>query len=134
MQLDKKTNYKRVLPRDLFNEAKLLKCVGKIVLLIEDEMMPVTYHYDNTLTDNFIVGQNQSDGSFFVKNISFFAAGKFFDVVVYQNKNEMWNAYAHFVDGPAGSCLLEEIPLFTELGDLSEEFLEFCETIKKEKV
>ena len=78
MQLDKKTNYKRVLPRDLFNEAKLLKCVGKIVLLIEDEMIPVTYHYDNTLTDNFIVGQNQSDGSFFVKNISFFAAGKFF--------------------------------------------------------
>ncbi len=29
--------YHRVLPRDAFNEAKLLKCIGKLTLLIEDK-------------------------------------------------------------------------------------------------
>ncbi len=28
--------YTRVIPRDLFNEAKLLKCIGRLVLLIHD--------------------------------------------------------------------------------------------------
>ena len=28
--------YRRVLPRDLFNEAKLLKCLGQLALIIHD--------------------------------------------------------------------------------------------------
>ena len=32
-------SYNRVLPRDLFNEAKLLKCIGKISLLIHDNVI-----------------------------------------------------------------------------------------------
>lgn len=33
-------SYERVLPRDLFNEAKLLKCLGRLALLIHDEKLP----------------------------------------------------------------------------------------------
>jgi hypothetical protein len=28
----------RVLPRDAFNDANLLKCIGQLVLLIEDDV------------------------------------------------------------------------------------------------
>lgn len=59
----------RVLPRDAFNEAKLLKCIGKITLLIEDGLLTDwLYHYDG---DAFDIIQDSSDGSISVGNISF---------------------------------------------------------------
>lgn len=33
-------NYQRVIPRDLFNEAKLLKCLGQFALKIHDRAFP----------------------------------------------------------------------------------------------
>lgn len=35
------TDYQRVLPRDLFNEAALLKCLGKVALWIHEGMLPL---------------------------------------------------------------------------------------------
>lgn len=32
--------YKRVIPRDFFNEAKLLKCMGRLAVLIHDCKLP----------------------------------------------------------------------------------------------
>jgi len=69
--------YKRVLPRDLFNESKLLKVLGYLTMWIDegfDCMDGVSYVYDTSQTDNFICGQDQSDGSFFCKNIKFYVA------------------------------------------------------------
>lgn len=39
-------NYFRVLPRDLFNEAKLLKCVGRLCLLIHDRTAPESLAFE----------------------------------------------------------------------------------------
>lgn len=33
-------SYRRVIPRDLFNESKLLKCMGQLSLKIHDGMLP----------------------------------------------------------------------------------------------
>ena len=43
-----KAKYTRVLPRDLFNEAKLMKCMGLLTLLIHDELIPdcLKFEYD----------------------------------------------------------------------------------------
>ncbi len=61
--------YRRVLPRDAFNEAKLLKCIGKLTLMIEDGLLPeFQYHYDG---DDFNIDQNPNDGSISVTNIEF---------------------------------------------------------------
>lgn len=61
--------YQRVLPRDLFNEAKLLKCVGKLTLLIGDELINwIDYSYDDR---GFLIDQQSSDGSLFVSNMHF---------------------------------------------------------------
>ena len=63
-------SYQRVLPRDAFNEANLLKCIGQISLLELDHMAPgfeteLVYYKDNT---SFNIQLNESDGSIYVLN------------------------------------------------------------------
>jgi hypothetical protein len=65
--------YIRVLPRDAFNESKLLKCVGRLVLLIEDRKAPGwSYDFDG---EPFQIEQDQNDGSIYVRNIQFIRNG-----------------------------------------------------------
>lgn len=67
-------SYIRVIPRDLFNEADLLKCLGKIVLDIEDGKLPwLSYHHDG---DAFNIVQNESNGAIYCANLQFFARGQ----------------------------------------------------------
>lgn len=65
-------SYLRGIPRDLFNEAKLLKCLGKISLMILDNELP----YVNSVLENeyfgFQIVQNDNDGSISVSNLYFF--------------------------------------------------------------
>ncbi len=65
--------YQRVLPRDLFNEAKLLKCMGALMLLITDEMVPwIEYDfYGEYEHAGFDIGQYLSDGNLYIANMSF---------------------------------------------------------------
>lgn len=61
--------YQRVLPRDLFNEANLLKCVGKLALLVEDGLIPgIECRFNG---GRFQVEQDDSDGSTYVANVQF---------------------------------------------------------------
>ena len=58
-------DYRRVIPRDLFNEAKLLKSLGK--LYIEAERHPfIKIEHDGR---PFKIMQNSSDGSIYVENV-----------------------------------------------------------------
>lgn len=59
--------YSRVLPRDLFNEAKLLKCMGKLTLAIEDGFISLEYKYSG---GPFHIQQG-SDGDLTCLNITF---------------------------------------------------------------
>lgn len=60
---------RRILPRDAFNDANLLKCIGKITMMIEDgEIDCVSYSYDG---EPFDIRQDESDGSTYVNNIQF---------------------------------------------------------------
>lgn len=62
--------YKRVLPRDAFNDANLLKCIGRLTMLIEDGFIPwLSYEYDG---EAFNIHKDDSDGSIYVANIRFF--------------------------------------------------------------
>lgn len=82
------TNYKRVLPRDAFNEAKLLKCIGKLTLMIEDAMLPAWhYHYDG---DAFNIVQDESNGSISVTNITFWRNKKKVHIFTGLNAKDNW--------------------------------------------
>lgn len=82
--------YKRVLPRDAFNESKLLKCVGKLTLLIEDKMAKGWhYHYDD---EPFCIVQDKNDGSISVANITFWYKKKQVTISTGLNSKEAWPA------------------------------------------
>ena len=65
--------YLRVNPRDLFNEAKLLKCLGQIALCIHDGKIQglMMNHYDEH--QGYIIEQDENDGSIYVSNFDFSA-------------------------------------------------------------
>lgn len=65
-------SYKRVCPRDLFNESKLLKCLGFVSLLIhEGKIRCLNMNHENE-NEGFKIRQNPSDGSIYVSNLHFF--------------------------------------------------------------
>jgi hypothetical protein len=65
-------SYFRVIPRDLFNEAKLLKGLGKIALMIHDNSLPYVTCVHEDERAGFKIFQNPTDGSINVSNLYFF--------------------------------------------------------------
>lgn len=60
----------RVLPRDAFNDANLLKCIGRLTMMIEDGEIPwLRYEYDG---QPFDIQQDASNGSTYVSNLTFY--------------------------------------------------------------
>ncbi len=63
--------YTRVIPRDLFNESKLLKCMGQVALLNhegKDGGRLVLQHKNPK--KGFEIVQDGSDGSIYVRNLT----------------------------------------------------------------
>ena len=125
---------RRVLPRDLFNESKLLKVIGHLTMWIEDGydwMDGVSYVYDDwnwfdQATNQFICGQNQSDGSFYCENIKFYVALNVeLKIKVIQEIGDAWSAFAQIGDSEEVR-IWEAFPnhLFIHKHTVSNEFAE----------
>lgn len=79
-------SYKREIPRDLFNEAKLLKCLGLLSLKIHDGKLPPFVeieHYQDPQREEygepdsgFDIRQDPSDGSIYSSSIRILIKGK----------------------------------------------------------
>lgn len=78
-------SYTRVIPRDLFNESKLLKCLGQLALLIHDGVgipngLKLEYsHFENDdgrLEEGFRIEQDESDGALYCSNLELFCDGR----------------------------------------------------------
>lgn len=70
-------DYIRVIPRDLFNESKLLKCLGRLALLHHEGRDEGKLQIRHTNPSHgFIIMQDPSDGSIFCKNIHVIANKK----------------------------------------------------------
>lgn len=70
MSFNREKDYNRVIPRDLFNEAKLLKCLGQLVLLIGKGQCPGLSVVQPVIdgSNAFRILQDQSDGSIYVSS------------------------------------------------------------------
>jgi len=66
-------SYLRVIPRDLFNESKLLKCLGQVCLHIHDNRAGRLAMVESGAADGeqFEIDQNEFDGSLYVSNLQF---------------------------------------------------------------
>ena len=100
--------YKRVVPRDLFNEANLLKCIGKLVLDIEDgKLQWLSYHHDG---EAFNIRQNESNGAIYVANVQFFATNTTLVIERPLNSRDAWPLFLE----TENDCL----PVFSEIGEV----------------
>lgn len=107
--------YHRVLPRDLFNEAKLLKCLGRLCLLIEDQLCKLTYSHDDTDNTGFTIEQMPECGGIYVTNLTFYTArGNELVVHAPLNSRRDWPLLFEHAGG--------ELPVFNDVGGLSLEF------------
>lgn len=64
-------SYYRIIPRDLFNEAKLLKCLGQISLMLNDYpgRWPLTLEHENP-EEGFQIEQDDTSGSIYCRSLS----------------------------------------------------------------
>ncbi len=113
-------NYTRVIPRDLFNEAKLLKCLGQLVLKIGmdrfcSEHLVVSYIGEER---GFVIGQDASDGALYCKNLNIWSRGRRIPFrSIYNSKSP----YPFVAIDPING----ETTVFSDDGEFTAEFLEF---------
>jgi hypothetical protein len=133
-------NYHRIIPRDLFNEAKLLKCLGQLSLFIHEGMdnshnkvpaalqMEYDSRHDNLGNEvGFVVKQNEHDGSIFVTNISLLYHGA--EVYLSSPLNSRDNYPLQFNCPEGGGC---DGRVFDDGGNFSDDFVNFLIDYAKE--
>lgn len=137
MELSHFYDYERELPRDLFNEANLLKGWGRLSLLVHDGKAPEHLRIRHAQSDaigqnGFVIRQDQSDGSISVINLQLSYGD--YRILVSSPLNSRQRYTLEF-----SIAVLEEEYLgsvLTEEGELSEEFLEvlkICEEVQDAK-
>ena len=118
--------YRRVLPRDLFNESKLHKCLGRLALAVHDGVdlagnpCPRSLRIDHDGRE-FTVYQDPSDGSLFCENIRFYAG----EIPI--RLRLIYNSRAEYpLVHPSGE---DEIAVFRDDGGLTDEFRQLCQKL-----
>lgn len=109
-------SYTRVIPRDLFNEANLLKCYGQIYLLLErmaDHKAELVQEDDGS----FQIEQDQNSGALSIENITLRVHGKLWRLMRPLNSRAPWPLWLEHID-PAAD--FEPIQVFTDDGNFTE--------------
>jgi hypothetical protein len=109
-------SYVRVIPRDLFNEASLLKCYGRIYTNLETAgVQDAGLEHDG---EAFDIQQDEDDGSTHVANVKLMVRGEVCRLFRPMNSRGTWPLY--FVDDNE-----EELEVFAEDGSFSRELVDF---------
>ncbi len=109
--------YLRVIPRDLFNEANHLKCLGQLYLLIERHNFPdVSLDYEDGMPFNIL--QYEDDGSTYCTNVTLTVRGR--DICLYRPINSRYPWPLYFM-----GYMDVEGEVFDKDGELSAEMLHF---------
>lgn len=113
-------SYRRVIPRDLFNEGNLLKCYGQLYLGLEKLNCVENLHADVMLDRfGFQVSQDPGDGSLTIGNVTLYCQGERVPLRRPLNSREPFPLYAALhVDTEDET----EIAVFTDTGELTPEF------------
>jgi hypothetical protein len=112
------STYTRVIPRDLFNEAKLLKCLGQLALIAHDghdgKRSVTSLRVDFDDDGGFIIDQRPEDGGLYATNLSVTIRGKTIEVYSAYNSKSAYPLLFSLRD--------EEGEVFNDDGTLADEF------------
>lgn len=106
-------SYVRVIPRDLFNEANLLKCLGRIYINLETAGLDnVELEHDG---DAFDVQMDESSGALYLANVTLMVRGEPIGLERPMNSRDSWPLMAATDD--------DLVPVFNADGSFSEEMM-----------
>jgi hypothetical protein len=114
--------YRRVLPRDLFNEANLLKCYGRLWILIEGREKQARLEEEYCM--RFDIVQDDASGAITISNLYFTVRGVRYRLMRPLNSREAWPLLVEHMDPEAD---FESIPVFDDEGNFTPEMLAFLE-------
>lgn len=118
-----------VIPRDLFNHAKILKCMGRLSLYIYDRVDNIDEaiclnHHGN----NFNVYQNPDSGNLVVTNLDLYTKrGREIELFTHYNSKENYPLWFGF----SCDCDFFEGEVFDDQGILTEDFNKLINHIKE---
>ena len=106
------SNYLRIIPRDLFNEANLLKCYGRLWILLDETR---GHHAELVEVDNqaFDVVQNAATGGITIRNLRFMVGGTDYHLERPLNSREPWPLYVETED--------DSVAVFDDAGNFTDE-------------
>lgn len=106
--------YSRVIPRDFFNEAKLLKCMGFLALYILERKVPFQMKIKES-GEPFEIIRNDEHDMLIVQNYEVYIKGEVYEVGTLYNSKDNFPLYAIIDD--------EEVKVLDEGGKFTEEFM-----------
>ena len=114
--------YLRVIPRDLFNEASLLKCYGHLWIQLEQTVGHCAELSEGTGTGAaFDIVQDQASGGIFVRNLTLRVHGQRYLLIRPLNSREPWPLW---VESESDNDF-DPIEVFDDSGKISAEMLSF---------
>lgn len=114
-------SYQRVIPRDLFNESKLLKCLGQLSLLIHDgqtSRWQLRFEHDG---DQFAIELDGMNGGLVCTNVMLYLGSH--EIGLYSRYNSKAPFPLCFYDESDGT----DGDVFNDDGSLSQEFTDYLD-------
>lgn len=115
------SDYQRVLPRDLFNEANLLKCYGRLWILLSEKQVNGTGKFEEEEVPFFDIDQDPASGGLTIRNLTFTIGEVRHYLHRPLNARGSWPLYVSRGDDDPD---FEEIAVFDDEGNFSDEMLE----------
>ena len=107
--------YRRVIPRDLFNEGSLLKCYGRLYIVME-QLADCDATFSEEDVDSFEIVQRDDDGAIFINNLILLTPSNAYRLTRPLNSRQPWPLYAEPVD----SRDFDPVAVFDDFGNITE--------------
>lgn len=112
--------YRRVLPRDLFNEGNLLTNIGRLWILLDETLGHKASIIEEDV-DHFDIVQNQATGGLTVRNLTLMINGNRYYIERPMNSREKWPL---IVTEKEDDYDFEEVEIFNEDGNFTDEMID----------
>lgn len=117
-------SYTRVIPRDFFNESKLLKCLGHLFIQGESSTRP--HGIKIVIEENgqpFEIEKDESSGDIYISNYKTYVNGHFVRLATNLNSKHNYPLNCTYDNA--------EYAVFTDEGEFDSEFIELCQNTLK---